>query len=237
MSDSGYTLIYEPNTATKVSVNEFKNLLEKGKDDVKVDTMKKILITILNGDPLPDLLMHIIRFVMPSRNKELKKLLYHYWEVCPKMDESGKMRHEMILVCNAIQRDLQHPNEYIRGNTLRYLTKLKEPELLETLVPNVRQCLEHRHAYVRKNAVFALWSIHKVSDHLAPDADELIYRFLYEENDSVCKRNAFVCLGDLNREAALQYIQDNISVIETLDPLIQLAFIEFIKRTLFKIQL
>ena len=66
------------------------------------------------------------------------------------MDESGKMRHEMILVCNAIQRDLQHPNEYIRGNTLRYLTKLKEPELLETLVPNVRQCLEHRHAYVRK---------------------------------------------------------------------------------------
>lgn len=230
MSDSGYTLIYEPNTATKVSVNEFKNLLEKGKDDVKVDTMKKILITILNGDPLPDLLMHIIRFVMPSRNKELKKLLYHYWEICPKMDESGKMRHEMILVCNAIQRDLQHPNEYIRGNTLRYLTKLKEPELLETLVPNVRQCLEHRHAYVRKNAVFALWSIHKVSDHLAPDADELIYRFLYEENDSVCKRNAFVCLGDLNREAALQYIQDNISVIETLDPLIQLAFIEFIKK-------
>lgn len=230
MSDSGYTLIYEPNTATKVSVNEFKNLLGKGKDDVKVDTMKKILITILNGDPLPDLLMHIIRFVMPSRNKELKKLLYHYWEVCPKMDESGKMRHEMILVCNAIQRDLQHPNEYIRGNTLRYLTKLKEPELLETLVPNVRQCLEHRHAYVRKNAVFALWSIHKVSDHLAPDADELIYRFLYEENDSVCKRNAFVCLGDLNREAALQYIQDNISVIETLDPLIQLAFIEFIKK-------
>ena len=89
----------------------------------------------------------------------------------------------------------------------------------------------------QKNAVFALWSIHKVSDHLAPDADELIYRFLYEENDSVCKRNAFVCLGDLNREAALQYIQDNISVIETLDPLIQLAFIEFIKRTLFKIQL
>ncbi|KAI5954194.1 SEC26 [Candida jiufengensis] len=230
MSDSGYTLIYEPNTANKISTNEYKNLLEKGKDEVKVDTMKKILITILNRDPLPDLLMHIIRFVMPSKNKELKKLLYHYWEVCPKLDENGKMRHEMILVCNAIQRDLQHPNEYIRGNTLRYLNKLKEPELLETLVPNVRQCLEHRHAYVRKNAVFALWSIYKVSDHLCPDADELIYRFLYDENDSVCKRNAFVCLGDLNRNAALQYIQDNISVIDTLDPLLQLAFIEFIKK-------
>lgn len=230
MADIGYTLVYEPNTAVKTSVNEFRSLLEKGKDEAKIDTMKKILITILNGDPLPDLLMHIIRFVMPSKNKELKKLLYFYWEVCPKLDSSGKMRQEMILVCNAIQHDLQHPNEYIRGNTLRFLCKLKEPDLLETLVPNVRQCLDHRHAYVRKNAVFALYSIYKVSNHLVPDADELIYRFLYDENDAVCKRNAFVCLGDLNRTAALQYIQDNISVIETLDPLLQLAFIEFIRK-------
>lgn len=230
MSDTGYTLIYEPNTAAKSSVNELKTLLEKSKDDVKIATMKKIIIAVLNGDPMPDLLMHIIRFVMPSRNKELKKLLYFYWEVCPKLDEHGKMRHEMILVCNAIQHDLQHPNEYIRGNTLRFLCKLKEPELLETLVPNVRQCLLHRHAYVRKNAVYALYSIYKVSDHLIPDAPELIYGFLAEEFDSVCKRNAFVCLGDLNRDATLQYIQENISAIETLDPILQLAFVEFIRK-------
>lgn len=230
MSDAGYTLIYEPNTAAKSSVSELKTLLEKSKDDVKIHTMKRVIIAVLNGEPMPDLLMHIIRFVMPSKNKELKKLLYFYWEVCPKMDEHGKMRHEMILVCNAIQHDLQHPNEYVRGNTLRYLCKLKEPELLETLVPNVRQCLMHRHAYVRKNAVFALYSIHKVSEHLIPDAPELIYNFLAEEFDSVCKRNAFVCLSDLNREAALQYVEANIAAIETLDPLLQLAFVEFIRK-------
>lgn len=230
MSDSGYTLIYEPNTAAKSSVNELKTLLEKSKDEVKISTMKQIIIAVLNGDPMPDLLMHIIRFVMPSKNKELKKLLYFYWEVCPKLDEHGKMRHEMILVCNAIQHDLQHPNEYIRGNTLRFLCKLKEPELLETLVPNVRQCLLHRHAYVRKNAVYALYSIYQVSDHLIPDAPELIYSFLAEEFDSVCKRNAFVCLADLNRDATIQYIQENIAAIETLDPILQLAFVEFIRK-------
>lgn len=230
MSDAGYTLIYEPNTAAKSSVSELKTLLEKSKDDVKIATMKRIIIAVLNGDSMPDLLMHIIRFVMPSKNKELKKLLYFYWEVCPKLDQQGKMRHEMILVCNAIQHDLQHPNEYIRGNTLRFLCKLKEPELLETLVPNVRQCLLHRHAYVRKNAVFALYSIFKVSDHLIPDAPELIYSFLAEEFDSVCRRNAFVCLGELNRDATLQYIQENIASIETLDPLLQLAFVEFIRK-------
>jgi len=42
--------------------------------------------------------MPIIQFVMPSRNKHLKKLLHFYWEVCPKYDENGKLKQEMILV-------------------------------------------------------------------------------------------------------------------------------------------
>jgi vesicle coat complex subunit len=35
---------------------------------------------------------------MPSRNKQLKKLLHFYWEVCPKYDDNGKLKQEMILV-------------------------------------------------------------------------------------------------------------------------------------------
>jgi coatomer subunit beta len=190
--------------------------------------MRNILVTMINSDPMPELLMHIIRYVMPSKDKELKKLLYFYWEICEKYDSNGKLRHEMILVCNAIQRDLQHPNEFIRGNTLRFLNKLKEPELLETLVPNCRVCLEHRHAYVRKNAVFAIYSIFRVSEHLIPDAPDLILDFLNVESDATCRRNAFVCLSNLNREASLRYIQEQ--PLDSLDPLIQLAIIEFIRK-------
>ena len=46
----------------------------------------------------PQLLMPIIQYVMPTRNKQLKKLLHFYWEVCPKYDENGKLKQEMILV-------------------------------------------------------------------------------------------------------------------------------------------
>ena len=53
---------------------------------------------MLNGDPLPGILMHIIRFVMPAKNKALKKLLLVYWEICPKTNPDGKMKQEMILV-------------------------------------------------------------------------------------------------------------------------------------------
>lgn len=72
----------------------------------------------------------------------------------------------------------QHPNEYIRGATLRYLQKVRESELLEPLVPTVRQCLEHRHSFVRKNAVFAVYTIYQDHEHLIPDAPELLDTFL-----------------------------------------------------------
>jgi len=44
------------------------------------------------------LMMPIMQYVMPSRNKQLKKLLHFYWEVCPKYDDNGKLKQEMILV-------------------------------------------------------------------------------------------------------------------------------------------
>ena len=50
--------------------------------------------------------MPIIQYILPSKNKALKKLLHTYWEVCPKHDENGKLKQEMILVVNAIRNDL-----------------------------------------------------------------------------------------------------------------------------------
>lgn len=60
-------------------------------------------------------------------------------QVVPKYDGSSKkLLHEMILVCNALRNDLNHPNEYVRGSMLRFLCKLREPELLEPLVPSIK---------------------------------------------------------------------------------------------------
>ena len=88
--------------------------------------------------------IHVIKYLLPSQDHYIKKLLLIYWEIAPKVDEEGKLRHEMILVCDAYRRDLMHPNEFIRGSTLRFLCKLKQPELLEPLMEPIRSCLEHR---------------------------------------------------------------------------------------------
>ncbi|KAK3953431.1 adaptin N terminal region-domain-containing protein [Pseudoneurospora amorphoporcata] len=228
--ENAYSMVKDNAVDGTPTVQELKTQLEKGTDESKIETMKRILTIMLNGDPMPQLLMHIIRFVMPSKSKPLKKLLYFYYEICPKLDAQGKLKQEFILVCNGIRNDLQHPNEYIRGNTLRFLCKLREAELLEPLLSSARGCLEHRHVYVRKNAVFAIASIHQHSPSLIPDAADLISGFLEGESDPTCKRNGFAALTSIDHDKALLYLSTVFDGIPNADELLQLAELEFIRK-------
>ena len=81
--------------------------------------MKKSIHMILAGERMPGLLMTVIRFVLPLQDHMIKKLLLVFWEIVPKTTPDGKLMQEMILVCDAYRKDLQHPNEFIRGSTLR----------------------------------------------------------------------------------------------------------------------
>ncbi|KAH9082282.1 coatomer beta subunit [Lactarius deliciosus] len=224
-----YTIVYEDSSESQ-STQDLRNALQKGSDEVKIDTLRKIIILTINGNGQPQLLMPIIQYCMPSRSKQLKKLLHFYWEVCPKYDENGKLKQEMILVVNAIRNDLQHPNEYIRGATLRFLQKIsKDQELLEPLIPICRSCLEHRHSYVRKNAVFAIYAIYREYESLIPDAPELIQTFLAAESDATCKRNAFVFLANCAMPKAVEYVAQVHDQIGSLDELLQMAIIDVIR--------
>ncbi|KAN0059873.1 coatomer subunit beta [Thecaphora frezii] len=216
--------------AIELSPHDLRLDLQNGSDDVKLQTLRRIIVSTINGCPQPSLLMPIIQYVMPSRNKQLKKLLHFYWEVCPKLDDNGNLKQEMILVCNAIRNDLQHPNEYIRGSTLRFLQKVNEPELLEPLIPTIRHCLEHRHSYVRKNAVFCVYTIYQHNQSLIVDAPELIRTFLAAEADTTCKRNAFVLLCNIARQRAVDYFLGLGDQVAAQDELMQLAIIELIRK-------
>ncbi|KAI8138542.1 adaptin N terminal region-domain-containing protein [Fennellomyces sp. T-0311] len=229
-TDLCYTLVHQDDATEQPTLQEFQRALEKGSDEVRIQTMQKLLIIMLNGDPMEKLLLHVIRFVLPSKNKQLKKLLHFYWEICPKTKPDGKLKEEFILVCNALRNDLQHPNEYIRGATLRFLCKIREAEVLEPLIASVRACLEHRHSYVRKNAVFAIGSIYRHFDFLFPDAPEVIQTFLAGEADMSCRRNAFVVLCNIDRPLAVEYLLQVFALVPSFDELLQLAVLELIRK-------
>jgi len=62
---ASWTIVHQEGDAQESpsDINSLRNALEKGNEDLKIQTMQKILVIMLNGDPLPGLLMHVIRFV------------------------------------------------------------------------------------------------------------------------------------------------------------------------------
>ncbi|KAL3310812.1 Coatomer subunit beta, partial [Cichlidogyrus casuarinus] len=224
-----YTLIAKDPAASKnFTEKQIKTDLEGANIPAKIAALKEVIRCLANGERIKDLLMTVIRFVMPCPDHTIKKLLLLFWEIVPKYGSDGKLLHEMILVCDAYRKDLQHPNEYIRGCTLRFLCKLKEPELLEPLVPTIKQCLDHRHAYVRRNAVLAIFTIYKNFDFLFPDAPTMILKFLEEERDASCKRNAFIMLTHADQATALEYLATCLDEVPDFDEILQLVIVELI---------
>ena len=153
-------------------------------------------------------------------------------ETIAKTDASGKLLPEMILICQNLRNNLQHPNEYIRGVTLRFLCRIHEEEILEPLVPSVIANLEHRHSYVRKNAVKALSAIYRLpkGELLVPDAPELVEKMLSAEQDLGTRRNAFQMLSEHAQDRAISYLFDNIDRLADWGDILQMAVLDLIRR-------
>eukprot|EP01114_Cavostelium_apophysatum_P024678 TRINITY_DN973_c0_g1_i2.p1 TRINITY_DN973_c0_g1~~TRINITY_DN973_c0_g1_i2.p1 ORF type:complete len:955 (+),score=319.11 TRINITY_DN973_c0_g1_i2:111-2975(+) len=230
MAEKPCTLLIHYDKGEPPNMGELKKQLEAGGIPEKIEALKTVILLMLNGELLPQLLMTMIRFVMPIDDHQIKKLLLIYWEIVDKQTPEGKPMPEMILVCNALRNDVIHPNEYVRGSTLRFLTKLKEPEILEPLLPSVRANLEYKHAYVRRNAVLGLYNIYKNFDYLCPDAPELVYNFLLNEGDASCKRNAFIMLFNCAQEKAVQYLGEVLDQISGMGEILQIIVVELIRK-------
>jgi coatomer subunit beta len=131
---------------------------------------------------------------------------------------------------NALRNNLLHPNEYIRGSTLRFLCKLREPEIVEPLVPAVKQCLVHRHPYVRRNAVLTAYSVVRQFPDLYPDATDDLQKLIDEETDSGTRRNAFVTLFATAQDAALAYLARNLDKVLNFGDGFALILLELIRK-------
>jgi len=212
--------------------NEIKESLEGNDVERKIDALKKAIMLLLNGDTLPQLFITIVRYVLPSEDHTIQKLLLLYLEIVEKTDSKGKVLPEMILICQNLRNNLQHPNEYIRGVTLRFLSRLNESELIEPLVPSVLANLEHRHPYIRRNAILAVMAIYKLpqGEQLLVDAPEMIEKALATEQDLSAKRNAFLMLFNCAQERAIGYLIQNLEAVPKWGDLLQMVVLELIRK-------
>jgi coatomer subunit beta len=62
----------------QVSVNDIKEALEGSDVEAKVEAMQKAVTMLLNGEQLPQLFITIVRYVLPSEDHTVQKLLLLY---------------------------------------------------------------------------------------------------------------------------------------------------------------
>ncbi|KAB8114405.1 hypothetical protein EE612_053800 [Oryza sativa] len=227
------TLLVHFDKGSPSMANEIKADLEGSDVAAKVDAMKRAIMLLLNGETLPHLFITVVRYVLPSEDHTIQKLLLLYLEIVDKRDvASGKVLPEMILICQNLRNNLQHPNEYIRGVTLRFLCRLNEPELLEPLIPSILANLDHRHHFIRRHALSAISAIYRLphGDQLLPDAPEVVERALTGEQDASARRNAFLMLCACAQERAVAYLLTNAERVAEWPDLLQMAAVDLIRK-------
>lgn len=214
-----------------VTPKELKDTIEKGDIAAKTSALKKMILLQLNGESQGQLIMTVIKNLVPLDDHTIKKLLLYFWEVVDKADGNGVLLPEIILLCSFLRSDLQHPNEYIRGITLRFLCKLKERDILEPLISSVVANLTHRVTYVRRSAVLAVHAIYTKFPQLLPDAPDHVEKFLQEENDVSARRNAFNMLFQCSQERAVRFLaafRESNDMSQAGD-VFQLSIVDFVK--------
>lgn len=100
------------------------------------------------------------------------------------------------------------------------------------MIPSILTCLEHRHSYVRRNAVLAINSIYKLpkgEQHLQ-DAPDLIEKVLNSEQDLSTKRNAFLMLCNHAQDRAVHYLLSQVDNVAHWGDILQMAVLELIRK-------
>lgn len=201
------------------------------KTEVQISSLRKLIQYSVSGEKIPEAaLMGVITNLSASKNHDVKKLLYLFYEICETRDRKGNLKPEFRLICDGIRKDLTHPNEYIRAAALRFMSRFHEKELINTLVPFVTKSLDHHNAYVRRHAVVAIGRIHQRWPEIAPDAQEDIAELLKTEKDPACMRVSFLVLCDISRDLAATFLNEILdeSVLHLSQPM-QLTAVTLIK--------
>jgi coatomer subunit beta len=203
--------------------SEIQSTFAKGTLEEKKKALKTLIKLVSNDDNYPRLLMAVLTNLQLLQDHELKKLLFLYWEVVEKVNLDGSVKDEITLACNALRKDLLSPNEYIRGRTLRLVSKISIKSILENLSQAVVENLAHRHFYVRRNAIMCIYSIFtSTGPELIEDCVDQIEALLINETDLSTKRNAFFLLFHLAQEKALSYLKTVMTASDS-DPLAEMG--------------
>ena len=178
--------------------SELTETFRKGTLADKKKALQTLIKIISNDENYPRLLMPVLTNLQMNPDHGIKKLLFLYWEIVEKTNVNGTVKDEITLAVNALRKDLDSPNEYIRGRTLRLVSKINVQQIIEDLIDAVITNLQHRNCYVRRNAIMCIYAVYKTFGlDSVENSIEDIESILINESDMSTKRNAFLLLFNL----------------------------------------
>jgi coatomer subunit beta len=163
---------------------DLQKKMENGSEEEKLSAIRELLICILNDESYPKMMMTVFKSILPlkTENHEFKKVMLLYWEVIEKLNSDGNLKDEFYLVNNHFRNDILHANEYIRGRTLRLLTRVMLKDVIMPLISSIVENLTYKNAYVRRAAVNCLYHIFlNFGTEFLPDIDDTVYDLLQNE--------------------------------------------------------
>ena len=236
MSESKNCWLYVDGQPVTSYKNQYVKMQSKELSD-KEEAITNCLYSMIVEENYPDdLMIQAIKFVNPVEDTEIKKLLLLFWEIIEKKDrqKTSELKSEFLLVCNGLRKDLTHPNEYIRGRTLRLIAKLPYYDLYESVRSVIFENLQHKHAYVRKNALFCISETinHFGLDSLPTDICQTLKNLIFNDSDISVKRNAYLTLAKIDTNESLISTREILqkSEISEIGDLFVLAIVKNIKQ-------
>lgn len=98
-------------------------------------------------------------------------------------------------------------------------------------MPAIKDCLSHRHRFVRRNGFLAVYAIAKRAPELFPDAAEVVAEFLEKETDEAARRNAFLMLFNCAQDRAIDFFARHAEDAESFGEGFSLLLLDLARRS------
>ncbi|CDR94511.1 coatamer beta subunit, putative [Babesia bigemina] len=206
-SDAPCPIFLDLDGVSDRTLASIRTKLEDSNSAKKIAALEQTILHMLKGEDVSSLLMSIIRFVLPSNDHRLKKLVHLFFQIFDFCTADGTVREESILVCNALRNDLCSPNEYVRGSAMRLVSKLRHWNIVGPMLPAIVDNLKHPDPYVHRNALLCLSKIaERFGTECVLSSTEDTERLLLGNSGASVKAQAFNLLRLCDPSLAVQYL-------------------------------
>jgi hypothetical protein len=197
--------------------------LEQGNAQVRREALKRVLALSVQGQPVAKLLPAVVSNLLQA-DYELKRLVCIFLQ-----QHADDEPHLVLLAVNALFKDLQHNDPWVRSQALRLLTSLRVPALRQVMWLAIHRGVRDRHPQVRLTAALSIppvltWnepdgaepaqSLHQLPvEQIASALTAPLWQLLLNDREAPILVATAAALGMLDRDAMLNI---PVSLVERL---------------------